>query len=163
MLGREYDTQLCSIARSLEVVGERWSLLVVRSVFLGARRFDELQEMLGITRSVLTTRLNRLVDEGVLERRLYSQRPPRHEYHLTPKGRQLWPVLHHLMLWGDEYYPEPEGPPRVVEHRGCGGHPDGHLTCDRCGTRLDSRDLRSLPGPAATARGLTTPRIPAVS
>ncbi|WP_320671113.1 winged helix-turn-helix transcriptional regulator [Patulibacter defluvii] len=161
MLGREYDTQLCSIARALEVVGERWTLLVVRSVFLGDHRFDALQESLGITRSVLTTRLNRLVDEGVLERRPYSQRPPRDEYHLTEKGRALWPLLHHLMQWGDRHYPEPEGPPRIVEHRGCGGHPDDHLICDRCGARLESRDLRSIPGPAMTARGLTGPRIPA--
>ena len=89
MLKRDYEGQNCSIARALEVVGERWTLLIVRDVFLGLRRFDELQESLGIARNVLTDRLNRLVDEGILERVRYSERPERYEYRLTPKGRDL--------------------------------------------------------------------------
>jgi DNA-binding HxlR family transcriptional regulator len=154
VLRREYETQVCSIARSLEVVGERWSLLVLRSVLLGVRRFDELQEALGITRSVLTARLRHLVDEGVLERRPYQDRPTRYEYHATEKGLELWPVLTHLLRWGDRHYPEPEGPPRVLLHRDCGGQPDDHLLCDRCGARLSARDMRAEPGPALLARGL---------
>ncbi|MGX6447011.1 winged helix-turn-helix transcriptional regulator [Patulibacter sp. S7RM1-6] len=154
MLGREYETQVCSIARALEVVGERWSLLLLRSVFLGVHRFDALQESLGVTRSVLTARLRHLEDEGVLERRPYQERPARFEYHLTRKGRELWPVLVHLMRWGDEHYPEPEGPPRLLLHRGCGGSPDGAMTCDRCGEVLGGRDLETRPGPARLARGL---------
>jgi DNA-binding HxlR family transcriptional regulator len=137
VLKRDYDTQACSIARSLEIVGERWSLLILRSVLMGVHRFDDLLGELGITRSVLTARLNRLVEEGVLERIEYQQRPLRHEYHATAKGGALWPVLAHLIRWGDEHYPAPDGPPYVVEHAGCGGRPDGHLMCDRCGEPLD--------------------------
>jgi DNA-binding HxlR family transcriptional regulator len=152
MLKRDYDTQVCSIARSLEVVGERWSLLILRSVLLGTRRFDDLLDALGITRSVLTARLQRLVEEGVLERVPYQERPVRHEYHATAKGRELWPVLQHLLRWGDAHYAGPEGPPRIIEHRGCGGHPDDHLLCDRCGERLAYENVRALPGPALAAR-----------
>ncbi|HNK35421.1 MAG TPA: helix-turn-helix domain-containing protein, partial [Solirubrobacterales bacterium] len=93
MLDREYDNQVCSIARSLEVVGERWSLLIIRNVGLGLNRFEPLRENLGITRSVLTTRLNTLIEYGILEKRQYSEKPPRFEYHLTQKGRDLSPVL----------------------------------------------------------------------
>lgn len=153
MLHREYDTQVCSIARALEVVGERWTLLLVRSVLLGVRRFDELQAHTGVTRSVLTSRLRRLADEGVLERRPYQERPTRYEYRLTDKGLALWPVIEHLRQWGDEHYPEPEGPPVEVVHRDCGGSPDAHLVCDRCGTELGARDVRAVPGPALIARG----------
>ena len=153
MLKRDYDSQICSIARALEIVGERWSLLILRSVFLGVRRFDDLQAELGITRSVLTTRLNHLVDEGVLQRVPYQERPRRYEYRSTEKGRQLWPVLTHLMRWGDEHYPNPGGPPRIAEHRGCGGHPDEFLHCDRCGEPLTWQTLVSLPGPGLAAVG----------
>jgi DNA-binding HxlR family transcriptional regulator len=89
MLRRDYEGQNCSIARALEVVGERWTLLIVRDVFLGLRRFDELQESLGVARNVLSDRLNRLVEEGILERVRYSDRPERFEYRLTRKGREL--------------------------------------------------------------------------
>jgi len=147
MLDRYYDGQTCSIARSLEVVGERWSLLILRSVSLGATRFDDLQASTGITRSMLTTRLKTLVEEDVLEKRRYSERPPRYEYVLTEKGGDLWPVLFHLMRWGDEYYLDPKGPPTIVQHRECGGQPDLHLNCDRCGQALERRDLRTIPGP----------------
>ena len=90
---KDYENQTCSVAGALEVVGERWSLLIVREVFLGVRRFDEIQANLGIARNVLQTRLSRLVDQGVLEKRLYSERPPRYEYRLTEKGLDLWPTL----------------------------------------------------------------------
>jgi DNA-binding HxlR family transcriptional regulator len=151
VLKREYETQTCSIARSLEVVGERWSLLILRSVLLGARRFDELLDVLGIPRSVLTERLRRLVDEGVLERRPYQEHPPRHEYRATAKGRDLWPVLAHLMRWGDAHYPDARGVPMVVEHRDCGGRPDAHLLCDRCGEPLHWGSVVVRPGPALAA------------
>lgn len=151
MLRREYDTQTCSIARSLEVVGERWSLLLVRSVMLGAHRFDDLLVALGATRSVLTARLRLLEAEGVLERRPYSERPPRYEYHLTAKGLELWPVIAHLQQWGDAHYCEPAGPPVVLEHRDCGGHPDAHLRCDRCGADLDGGEVVAHRGPGFRA------------
>jgi DNA-binding HxlR family transcriptional regulator len=105
VLKRDYEGQNCSIARAraLEVVGERWTLLIIRDVFLGLRKFDEIQESLGVARNVLTDRLNRLVDEGVLERVRYSERPERYEYRLTPKGRELNIALAGLRQWGDKY------------------------------------------------------------
>ena len=147
MLGRLYEEQTCSIARSLEVIGERWTLLVLRDAFLGVRRFEDYQRSLGIARNVLAARLGRLVDEGVLERVAYQQRPERFEYRLTEKGLGLWPVLIGLLRWGDEHYPEAAGPPRVIEHRDCGGTVTAHLTCSKCGAELGPRDVRALPGP----------------
>jgi len=101
MLGNQYTSQTCSIAGALEVVGERWSLLIVRDILLGLRRFDELQSDLGIARNVLQTRLTRLLEQGVLEKRLYQEHPPRYEYRLTDKGLDLWPTVVALMQWGD--------------------------------------------------------------
>jgi DNA-binding HxlR family transcriptional regulator len=115
MLKRDYDGQICSIARALEIVGERWTLLVIRDVFLGLHRFDQLQESLGIARNVLTDRLNRLVEEGILERVPYSERPVRYEYRLTPKGRDLQIALVALRQWGDEHLSET--PPRVLRRK----------------------------------------------
>jgi len=115
MLKRDYEGQNCSIARTLEVVGERWTLLIIRDVFLGLRRFDELQESLGIARNVLTDRLNRLVDEGIFERVAYSERPPRYEYRLTEKGLELNVALTALRQWGDEYLSEK--PPRLLRRK----------------------------------------------
>jgi DNA-binding HxlR family transcriptional regulator len=151
MLGNDYRGQVCSIAGALEVVGERWSLLIVREVFLGVRRFDEIQSDLGIARNVLNTRLHRLVDQGVLERHPYQEHPPRHEYRLTDKGLDLWPTVVALMQWGDRYAAPPEGPPVVLEHRGCGGAIDEHRICRACGTRLSVREVRALAGPGASA------------
>ena len=147
VLNREYDTQICSIARSLEVVGERWSLLILRDLGLGLRRFDDIQKDLGITRSVLTTRLRSLEEHGVIEKKLYNEKPPRFEYRMTDKGKDLWPVLVHLMKWGDQYYLDPKGPPTIMEHRDCGGQPDLHLNCDKCGQPLERSDIRAIPGP----------------
>jgi DNA-binding HxlR family transcriptional regulator len=146
MLKREYENQVCSIARTLEVIGERWTLLILRDCFMGVRRFDDFQRSLGIARNVLSARLQRLVDEGILEKQAYAERPVRYEYRLTDKGRDLWPVLMTLVGWGDRYEAE-GGAPWVYEHRGCGGHPDTHLCCDRCGEALDPRKLERKPGP----------------
>ena len=152
VLHNRYDNQLCSIAGALEVVGERWSLLIVRDVMLGLRRFDELQANLGIARNVLQTRLERLVEQGVLEKRRYRDHPPRHEYRLTEKGLDLWPTLVALMYWGNAYAAPPAGPPVLLTHRACGGAVDDHRTCAACGARLSVRDVVALPGPGA-ARG----------
>src|SRR5437764_13082395 len=146
MLKRTYEDQVCSIAGALEVVGERWTLLIVRDLFLGVRRFDDLQRDLGIARNVLRDRLNLLVDEGIVRRRRYQERPERFEYVLTEKGVDLWPVVISLIKWGDRYL-APDGPPRVVRHRECGGEIDDHLSCRRCGTRLWAWDTVSEPGP----------------
>ena len=103
MLHRSYEGQDCSIARALEIVGERWTLLIVRDVLADLCRFEQLQASLGIARNVLTDRLNRLVEEGILERVPYSKRPPRYEYRLTEKGRDLEPALTALRRWGDQF------------------------------------------------------------
>ena len=115
MLRRDYEGQNCSIARTLEVVGERWTLLIIRDALLGLRRFDQFQESLGIARNVLTDRLKRLVEEGILERVRYSERPERFEYHLTDKGRELGVALAGLRQWGDKHVSE--RPPRVLRRR----------------------------------------------
>jgi DNA-binding HxlR family transcriptional regulator len=150
VLGNEYSSQVCSIAGALEVVGERWSLLIVRNVFLGLRRFDQMQSNLGIARNVLQTRLERLVEQGVLERRMYQERPPRHEYLLTEKGLDLWPTVVALMQWGDRHAAPAVGPAVVLEHRGCGGAVDEHRVCAKCGEPLTARESRALPGPGAS-------------
>ena len=115
MLKRSYEGQNCSIARTLEIVGERWTLLIIRDVFLGLRRFDQLQESLGVARNVLTDRLNRLVEEGILERAQYSERPPRFEYRLTKKGRELNVALTALRQWGDKHLSEK--PPQLLRRK----------------------------------------------
>ncbi len=148
-LGNAYADQSCSIAATLEVVGERWTLLVVREVMLGVHRFDDFQADLGIARNVLQARLQRLVAAGILERRRYQEHPERHEYHLTDAGRDLWPVIVALMQWGDTHAPRPGGPPVRLEHRGCGGAVDGHRICAFCGARLSMADVDGIPGESA--------------
>jgi DNA-binding HxlR family transcriptional regulator len=149
MLGREYD-QVCSIARTLEVLGERWTLLIIRDVFSRRRRFDQIQENLGIARNVLSARLEWLVAEGILEKRPYQQRPPRYEYYLTEKGLELWPVMVSMMHWGDRHLTD-TGPPVVIRHKDCGGPADDRGICERCGERLDARDAYTEHGPGAVA------------
>src|SRR3954469_2943711 len=121
MLGRSYEGQVCSVARTLEVVGERWTLLIVRDAFFGVRRFDDFQRSLGIARNVLQGRLERLVEEGILERVRYQERPERFEYRLSEKGIDLWPVMVSMLTWGDKHAATEDGPPVVIEHRGWGG------------------------------------------
>ena len=149
MLKNDYESQICSIAGALEVVGERWSLLIVRDIFLGLRRFDEIQGDLGIARNVLNTRLTRLLEHGVLEKRPYQEHPPRYEYRLTEKGLDLWPTVVALMKWGDRYTAPAAGPPVLLEHRGCGGAVDEHRICVQCGARLEVRDVQAHAGPGA--------------
>jgi DNA-binding HxlR family transcriptional regulator len=154
VLHRTYEGQNCSIARTLEVIGERWTLLILRDAFLGVRRFEEFQRDLGVSRGILTTRLGWLCDEGILERRSYEERPKRSEYRLTQKGRDLWPVIMALARWGDRYEAE-HGPPRVFLHRGCGGEVTERLDCAKCGTALTVRDVEAPPGPGARAMPVT--------
>jgi DNA-binding HxlR family transcriptional regulator len=151
VLHRTYDTQVCSAARALETVGERWTLLIVRDALLGVRRFEDFQRSLGVARNVLTERLTRLVEEGVLEKRAYSEKPLRHEYRLTQKGRDLWPVVHALVTWGDRHA-APDGPPRRFEHRDCGGAVNERRICDRCGAELELRDVQVEPAHELAAR-----------
>ena len=136
------------MARSLEVVGERWTLLIVREVFLGTCRFEEFVETLGITRTVLTNRLDKLVEHGLLERHRYQQRPDRYEYRPTAKAGGLLPVLAHLMHWGDEHYPHPVGPPRRLLHHGCGGELEFSYRCPRCETTPAPPEVDAVLNPA---------------
>ncbi|WP_434445347.1 winged helix-turn-helix transcriptional regulator [Lentzea sp. E54] len=133
MLGRTYDDQVCSAARALEVVGERWTLLIVRDVLLGTVRFEGLLTSLGIARNVLSDRLTGLVEHGVLERVAYQQHPPRYEYHPTAAGRELAVIVVALMQWGDRNVPSPEGPPRTALHATCGSELVACLVCPDCG------------------------------
>ena len=150
MLKRDYQGQDCSIAGTLELIGERWSLLVIREVFSGRRRFEEMQKTLGVARNVLSTRLGRLVDEGILERRPYSDHPRRFEYFLTEKGLDLWPVLIALMGWGDRHIYGGEGSPVAIVHKGeCGGRVNDRRICEKCGKELKVREARAVPGPGA--------------
>lgn len=137
----------CSVAQCLEVVGEWWSMLIVRDVFLGVSRFDEFQRRLGISRNILQQRLARLVDAGVLTRVPYSEHPPRHDYRLTDKGRDLWPVLTAMRQWGDKYA-APMGPPMKVTHKACGSASEAVLVCGTCRERIGPRDVeaRHQPG-----------------
>jgi DNA-binding HxlR family transcriptional regulator len=160
VLQRDYPDQVCSIARSLEVIGERWTLLIVRDAVLGAERFEEFQESLGIASNVLTNRLRRLCDEDVLERVADPERRGRPKYVLTDKGRELGPALFVLMKWGDRHYPTPHGPPRLTLHAGCGGNLGLDWRCDRCGEQAQPGDIEFRPGPGARARAAASPPSP---
>jgi DNA-binding HxlR family transcriptional regulator len=151
VLHRDYPALNCSVAKALEVIGERWSLLIVRSVMHGNRRFGEMQESLGIARNVLSSRLQRLVEEEILVRRAYQESPPRYEYFLTEKGLDLWPALIALLSWGDRYSPDPEGPRRLIVHKECGGGVSERGICESCGKVLTARDAKQVPGPGAKA------------
>ena len=141
----EFDPSACSVARTLDVLGDAWSILVLRDVFLGAHRFDQIQEHLGIARNVLAARLKRLVEHRVLEKRQYQEHPPRFEYHLSNKGLDLQPVLIGLMQWGDRYVADASGGPLVLEHRAC-GHPLRVVAmCETCGTPVTPRQTAARP------------------
>ena len=138
----------CSISRPLAVLGERWTLLVIKEAFLGVKRFEDMQRDLGVARNVLADRLQKLVGEGILERRRYEDRPPRFEYKLTAKGRDLYPVLVSIMRWGDRYTAESGAPVRLI-HEKCGHEAEPRLTCSHCGEEIDPREMRPEAGPGA--------------
>ncbi len=139
----------CTIAKSLEVVGERWTLLVLRETFLGTRRFEDFRERLGIARNILTDRLERLVGEGILERRRYQERPSRFEYRLTEKGIDLYEVILALKKWGDRWSVGEDGLPLLLRHRSCGKVFDVEATCPHCHEPIDARGVQYELGPGA--------------
>jgi DNA-binding HxlR family transcriptional regulator len=145
---KSFSDMHCSVAQTLEVVGEWWTLLILRDVFLGVTRFDEFQERLGISRNVLTQRLAHLVEHGVLVKVPYTDRPPRYDYRLTDKGRDLWPVITTMRQWGDKHA-APAGPPLELVHKACGEIAEAHLTCSGCGEPMGLRNVRAVPGPGA--------------
>jgi DNA-binding HxlR family transcriptional regulator len=151
MLKRDYEGQNCSIARALEIVGERWTLLIIRDAFLGLSRFDEFQESLGIARNVLADRLSRLVDEGILERTRYSERPERYEYRLTEKGRELRLALAGLRQWGDAYLSEQ--PPRLMRRRSDQTPVVVAFVPEGTGDILRGEEVETVPGPGAATSG----------
>jgi DNA-binding HxlR family transcriptional regulator len=146
MLRRSY-AQECSIARSLEIVGERWTFLIIRDALLGASRFDTFLSGLGIARNVLADRLNTLVEHGIFERVPYQDRPLRHEYHLTPKGRDLTTIILSLMQWGDRHLVGEYGPPRIAEHSSCGGRAEPKVVCSGCGRTLNPSEVTTRLSP----------------
>ena len=129
----------CSIGRAMEILGERWTFLILRESFYGVRRFSDMQRNLGIARNILSTRLQTLVANGILERRLYQEEPPRHEYRLTEAGRDLYPAIVTLMRWGDRHLST--DPPVVLRHNSCGHEADPLLVCAHCHEELDPHQV----------------------
>src|SRR3954469_24791774 len=148
----------CSVAQCLEVVGEWWSLLIVRDAFLGVRRFDDFQARLGISRNILNDRLKKLVDGDVLARVPYQDNPPRSEYRLTEKGRDLWLVLTAMRQWGDRWA-APDGPPIRLRHVTCGRVVKAVAVCSHCGERLTPPAMAIEPGPGALEADLARTQL----
>ena len=145
MLGRTYEGQNCSAARALEVVGERWSLLIMRdALFRGMTRFSDFQRSLGLASNVLAKRLDGFVENGVMEQRVNPEHAERQEYVPTDKGRDLKPVVLALTAWGDRWA-APNGPPVTFEHEGCGGKVEAHLLCLKCGRSPDLAQVVAKP------------------
>jgi DNA-binding HxlR family transcriptional regulator len=151
MLGKTYDSEVCSAARALEMVGERWTLLIVRNaLYAGATRYSDFQKLLGIATNILKARLDGLVDAGIMERRRYSRNPDLHEYLLTDKGRELVPVILALTHWGDRWM-APDGPPVLYSHTVCGGEVSQQTICATCGRVHDPAEVQARPGPGMPA------------
>jgi DNA-binding HxlR family transcriptional regulator len=136
-----------SVARTLAIVGERWSLLILREAFFGVRRYGQLARNLNIPRPTLSSRLKTLVENGLLERTPYAVDPDRHEYRLTSAGRDLFAAIVTLMQWGDRHIPHPDGPPIMLRHQPCGELAQARLVCDQCGEEITARNVTPEPGP----------------
>jgi len=149
MQWHELADQPCSVARTLSVIGDRWTLLILRECFLKVRRFDDFQERLGIGRPILTDRLNKLVDAFVLTKVAYQNNPTRYEYRLTPKGLDLYPVVMSIVHWGDVHMVDKRGGPLLHRHMDCGQVFDPVMVCSECGELLDPRQVHVERGPGA--------------
>jgi DNA-binding HxlR family transcriptional regulator len=149
----ETDTANCSLGRAVELVGQPWVVLILREIVWGVRRFSDMQAHMGVSKSVLSDRLDHLVEHGVLERRDYQEpgQRKRFEYHLTEKGADLYPVLTALRQWGDKYLTGPEGPQSLITHVGCGARVHAKLRCD-AGHEVPVDELERQPGPGARLR-----------
>jgi DNA-binding HxlR family transcriptional regulator len=146
-----FARQNCSIARTLAFLGERWTVLILRELFVRRQRFDQIQAELGVATNVLSERLSTLLDEGIVDRRRYSEHPERYEYRLTEKGRDLQPIMLELMKWGARHKPLARGPMRVMVHTECGHEVEPVQICSHCGGELDKHNVRAPLGPGATA------------
>jgi DNA-binding HxlR family transcriptional regulator len=159
MLGKTYDGEVCSIARSLELIGERWSLLIIRdALFAGSKRYSEFQRTLGIATNVLKDRLDGFVEAGIMRRQRYSEQPELYEYLLTEKGRDLAPALIALTEWGDRYAAS-DGPPILYSHTGCGARVTHELVCASHGRLDDPADVVAGPGPGMPLEHLEHKRM----
>ncbi|MEM0955519.1 MAG: helix-turn-helix domain-containing protein [Pseudomonadota bacterium] len=147
MRWQDIDQQVCAIARTLSIVGDRWTLLIVRDAFLGTRRFADFQRQLDISRHRLADRLEKLVTAGVMERRPYQERPVRHAYHLTQMGIELYPVMLSLARWGNDWLDDGSGPPVEYVHRACGKIMQAELHCSECEAPLNPHDVIPIIGP----------------
>ncbi|MGV0593096.1 winged helix-turn-helix transcriptional regulator [Mycolicibacterium vulneris] len=139
----------CSIARAVEVVGQRWTPLVLRDLFAGMTRFEDIRRDLGIASNILAARLDELERHGVVERRQYQSAPPRYEYVLTDKGRDLYPVIATLVAWGDKWLAGEDGPPALIVHTECGHATTAKTVCAECGGELDASTATATAGPGA--------------
>lgn len=142
----------CSLARALELIGDWWSPLIIRDLFLGIARFDDLAEDLGISRNLLTRRLKALVADGIVERTAYQLRPPRYEYRLTEAGRDLWPAMLAVTEWGDRWAAPEEGRPMLFVHKSCGHQFRPQVTCSECREVITADNVSVLPGPGGAAK-----------
>ena len=138
--------QHCSVARSVAVIGDRWTLMILRDLFLGVRRFEAFERRLGISRSIIADRLKKLTDEGVLSRQAYQDHPVRYEYRLTDKGLALHPVIMAIVHWGDVHYAGADGPPLIHRHKACGCDFAPVQTCSECGGTVIARDVEVRAG-----------------
>jgi DNA-binding HxlR family transcriptional regulator len=146
----EIGEQRCSVARTLSVIGDRWTMLVLREAFLRTRRFEDFQQRTQAPRPILADRLRRLTEDGVLEKRPYGNHPDRYEYRLTEKGLDLYPVVVSLLRWGDRWMAGVDGPPVVLRHRHCGHEIHPELACPECGDWVGPRDMSVTPREAAS-------------
>ncbi|MGI5219348.1 winged helix-turn-helix transcriptional regulator [Nocardia sp. CA-290969] len=144
---QSFGDMACSIARTVDVIGERWTLLILRDLFAGISRFEDLRRDLGVAPNVLTDRLQRLEEHGIISRHKYQDRPVRFEYHLTGKGRDLFPVLAAIVAWGDRWADHETGPPALLIHQPCGRPAGARPVCSECGEELSADTVRIAPGP----------------
>lgn len=149
-LGKDYAGQECAIASALELVGERWTLLIIRDAFYGVGRYNDFLAHLGLPRAVLSARLSALTAAGVLRKQRYCDGPPRYEYVLTATGRELWPTLFTLSAWGERHLLD-SGAKRVFHHVSCGATLDRYAACPDCGVTPPPEDLEVRPGPGIDA------------
>jgi DNA-binding HxlR family transcriptional regulator len=144
-----FSDMACSLARTLDVAGEYWTPLIIRDIWQGRHRFDEIQRNLEVSRKLLTDRLQTLVQAGAVERRQYQEHPPRYEYYLTDTGKQLMEALLVLISWGDRWTAKKVGPPMLMRHKGCGKTVEAQVACSHCGEQLRADEVRLEPGPGA--------------
>jgi DNA-binding HxlR family transcriptional regulator len=149
---RNFPRDTCSVASTLEVIGERWTMHVLREAFVGVRRFEDFRRNIGVARNILSDRLATLVAEGILRRERYSERPPRYEYRLTRKGVDLYGILIELMKWGNRWAAHPAGPAVILRHKECGAFIEPELTCPQCHEPVAAWNLEAMLSPAAAER-----------